>query len=237
MIGLLYNRTKEFGSVNHLLPGDLAASAVLGRVSTIDALVAAISQMMFDGEAKPGDQLREQDLAERFSVARHSVRSALQTLAQNGLAVHELNRGVFVRSFTAEAIKDMYQLRLALETEAVRHVHEHDLARGFVDDALAAMEGMPTQADVGEVVLADLRFHRAIVATTESARMEQAFDSVDRELRLAMAQAQFAVDTPLAMAREHRELADVIWGSSPRRAEAAIREHLMRAISDVQAAL
>lgn len=217
--------------------GGSVGSTALGRVSTVDALVAAISQMIFDGDAKPGDQLRENDLADRFAVGRHSVRSALQALAQNGLAVHELNRGVFVRTFTAEAIEDLYRLRLALETEAVRHVHEHDAPRGAADAALAVMEQMPASPDVGDVVLADLEFHRAIVATTGSARMEQAFDSVHRELRLAMAQAQFAFDPPREMAREHRMLADAIWGSSPRGAEDAIREHLLRAISDVQAAL
>lgn len=212
-------------------------AASLGRVSTIDALVGAISSMIFAGDLRPGEQLRDNELADRFSVSRNSVRSALQTLTQDGLAVHELNRGVFVRSFTPANIEDMYKLRLALETEAVRHIHKLGVGREQVDAALAAMANLPPDTDAGGIVVADLGFHRALVSEIGSTRMEQAFDSVYRELRLAMAQAEFAFDEPSAMEQEHRELADAIWSRSIARAEKAVRAHLEQAILDVQAAL
>jgi DNA-binding GntR family transcriptional regulator len=51
------------------------------------------------GRLAPGAQLPSAtDLAAQFGVARNTVRSALRTLADEGLLVAQQGRGVFVRS-------------------------------------------------------------------------------------------------------------------------------------------
>jgi DNA-binding GntR family transcriptional regulator len=212
----------------------------LNRVSTVDALISAISRMAFAGQLKAGAPLREHELAERFSVGRHSVRSALQALAREGIAVHEPNRGVYVRRFTPAAIEDMYLLRQALETEAVREIHVRGLPRNHVDAALAHMGGLADGEDLDAMVLADLQVHRAIVSDAGSARMEEAFDSVLRELRLALAQAEAEFKyhrDPVALHEQHRELIDRIWTASEPEALEAIRAHNAEAIGEIETAL
>jgi DNA-binding GntR family transcriptional regulator len=217
-----------------------ANTPVIERVSTVDAVVNAISRMAYSGELRAGAPLRENELADLFSVGRHSVRAALQLVARDGIAVYEPNRGVFVRSFSVEDVEDIYELRLALESEAVRALHERGVKRDEaegVDAALARLERLARGGDVGEAVLADLAVHRALVATSGSKRMLASFDSVMRELRLALAQAQVEFEDPAAMHREHKELVDDLWRLSPRKAEERIRENIRGSMADVEAAM
>ena len=71
-------------------------TAALARVSTVDALAAALRTRILDGELAPGERLRELELAEAYGVARHSLRAALRALAAEGLVTIEPNRGARV---------------------------------------------------------------------------------------------------------------------------------------------
>ncbi len=207
------------------------------RLSTVDALIEAISSMAYAGQLPAGSPLREHELAERFGVGRHSVRAALQALAREGIAVHEPNRGVFVRQFTAADINDAYLLRQAIEAEAVREIHVRKLARSYVDVALGQMRDLPQQAELDALVLADLQVHRAIVQDSGSASLEQAFESVVRELRLALAQTTIEYRDQARIHQQHKKLVDDVWNLPLAQAEERIREHNVEAIAEVQAAV
>ncbi|MGN6189931.1 MAG: GntR family transcriptional regulator [Conexibacter sp.] len=211
---------------------------VIERVSTVEAVVNAITRMAYSGQLRAGEPLRENELAELFSVGRHSVRAALQVVARDGIAVYEPNRGVFVREFSLQDVEDIYALRLAIETEAVRAIRRRRAApRDEVDAALARLARLAGDGDLGEAVLADLEVHRALVATAGSERMLAAFDSVMRELRLALVQAQVEFQDPAAMHREHQQLVDDLWRLSPAKAEQRIRANVEGSMADVKAAM
>ena len=92
----------------------------LSRVSTVDALVAALRSQILSGELGPGSHLSEVDLAGAYGVGRHSLRAAFRELARGGLLVHEPNRGVRVPVPTARESEDLYVHRAALELGALR---------------------------------------------------------------------------------------------------------------------
>lgn len=207
------------------------------RVSTVDAVVKAVMQLALSGELPAGAPLRENDLAERFGVGRHSVRAALQVAARDGLAVYQPNRGVFIREFTARDIEDIYTLRDALEIEAVRLIHKRRLPRRQVDVALDQLKRQRPDRTLDEAVLADLEVHRAIVAEVDSPRMQQAFDSVMLELRLALAQAGVEFEDPEQVLREHEQLVARIWSSKLTEAVAAVRDNNAKSVADLKAAM
>jgi len=61
-----------------------------------DELVTRITRL----KLQPGSVLAEKSLMENLNVGRTPIRKALQRLAIEGLAVHRLNRGMFVSEFT-----------------------------------------------------------------------------------------------------------------------------------------
>ena len=74
----------------------MTARLALQRVSTVDAIAAALRTRILDGELAAGERLRELELADAYGVARHSLRAALRALAAEGLVAIEPNRGASV---------------------------------------------------------------------------------------------------------------------------------------------
>ncbi len=64
-------------------------------------------------------------LAEKLGVSRTPVRQALERLVQDGLVRSDPRRGFWVRTFTAQDIHEIYDLRGALEVLALRLAAPH----------------------------------------------------------------------------------------------------------------
>ena len=73
-----------------------------GRVSTTAHVLRALRADIVEGRVKQGAQLREKPTARSLGTGRTAVREALRQLVQEGLAQHEVNRGIFVRRFDVE---------------------------------------------------------------------------------------------------------------------------------------
>jgi DNA-binding GntR family transcriptional regulator len=83
-----------------------------------EKIARAIEQDIVFGRLRPGQKLGEEDLAERFCASRHQVREGLAKLEKIGIANKERNRGVFVRRFSAEEIRQIYEVREILQRQA-----------------------------------------------------------------------------------------------------------------------
>jgi DNA-binding GntR family transcriptional regulator len=197
----------------------------LGRVSTVDAVAAALRTRILDGELGPGERLREADLAAAYGVARHSLRAALRALAAEGLVVVEPNRGATVARLTAEDAGPLFELRTALELEAAHLAlerHDGRLPKPVRDavrlmDAVCAQPAPPWSA----VVDAHAAVHGALVAAAGSPRLQRAYEGLAGELRLFVIQIRptWSLDR---MAEHHdRLLADLEREGPP-----ALRRHL-----------
>ena len=161
-------------NATHGRRADPARNLHLNTVSTVDAAANVLRELILDGELEPGSRLREAEFAERLGIARHSFRAATQVLIGEGMLRREPHRGVQVTVLDAPAIVDVFRLRTALETEAVRILIASDRvpdgARQAVDDLSAVPDGAPWR----DVVEPDMRFHRAIIDAAESPRLRRA---------------------------------------------------------------
>jgi DNA-binding GntR family transcriptional regulator len=90
-------------------------------------LVESLLKEIVNGQIRPGEHLVTQALARRFGVSHTPVREALVMLAGMGLVDVAPNRGAIVRRMTAREVREICQVRRALECEAVR------LACGRID--------------------------------------------------------------------------------------------------------
>lgn len=70
--------------------------------------------------SKPGEALSERKLADQFKVSRSPIREALRTLEQEGFIKVVPHRGAFLINLTLEDIREIFELREALDTFAVR---------------------------------------------------------------------------------------------------------------------
>src|SRR5438874_2730177 len=84
------------------------------------AIVRAVLTDIFQARLRPGERLVTQALADRFGVSHTPVREALIELAGIGVVDLLPNRGAVVRRVTARDVRDVCQVRRALECEAAR---------------------------------------------------------------------------------------------------------------------
>jgi DNA-binding GntR family transcriptional regulator len=91
--------------------GDSSVSS--GRVASY--LRAAI----LGGQLRPGDRIRQEEVAEQFGASRLPVREALRMLEAEGLTELEPHKGARVPRLTQHEVEVIYQMRERLEPLAL----------------------------------------------------------------------------------------------------------------------
>jgi DNA-binding GntR family transcriptional regulator len=125
-----------------------------------------IRRDVLSGQLEPGEQLREQVLAERFGVSRGPIRDALLQLTQEGLLVAAPNRGVSVSLRSSEEIQPLIvQLRRDTEVFALRLAFDK-----FDDNTVSKLTEMAERmredferGNIKDLAEHDMAFHRAMV--------------------------------------------------------------------------
>lgn len=159
---------------------------LLDRSSTAARVASVLRRRITEGDLPPRTRLSEEQLREVLRVSRNTLREAFRLLTQEGLLVHELHRGVFVRELDEADLVDLYRLRRTIECDAVRSLVdlEPSLLRPLADD-VAAGEAAGERDDWVLVGTANMRFHRHLVALAGSPRTDEVTEHLLAELRLA----------------------------------------------------
>src|SRR5438445_4793912 len=120
------------------------------------------------GRLKPGAELAEVPLSEQLGVSRGPLREAIGRLAAEGLVTVRPRRGAVVRSLSKEEFLELYQVREALETMAVRlavpKLEPDDVAQ--LEQLIEAMSGHAERDEVTEFFAANLAFHGRLFAAS-----------------------------------------------------------------------
>lgn len=172
----------------------------LGRASRSEQIAEILRDGVLDGSLPPGSRLSEPDICEALGVSRNTLREAFRLLADQRLAVHQLNRGTFVRLPDPDDVRELYSCRRIIELAAVRAPREP--AR--LDAVAAAVDLADEHAardDWAGVGTADVAFHRAITALNASSRIDEFMAGIWNELRLVF----HVMADPLAFHRPYLE--------------------------------
>ena len=154
--------------------------------STAERVADLLRGYLTEGRIAPGTRMSEEAFAKALSVSRNTLREAFRLLGHEGLLVHELNRGVFVRQLSRDDVNDIYDLREMLELYAVRRGEAHtpaalaDLHQAVVDGRAAA-----AAEDWKLVGTRNLEFHRCLARLASSERIDKMMRGLLAEARLA----------------------------------------------------
>ncbi|MBR7838309.1 GntR family transcriptional regulator [Actinospica durhamensis] len=176
------------------MSADVAATAfselandrhLLGRTSTAELVAGILRGRIAEGLLPPGTRLAEEAIGSALAVSRNTLREAFRLLTHERLLVHELNRGVFVRTLTAEDVAEIYRVRRVIECAAVRRPGA-DPAEPLARAREAVAEGEQAAADGrwGDVGTANIRFHQALGSLAGSSRVDGFMAAILAELRL-----------------------------------------------------
>jgi DNA-binding GntR family transcriptional regulator len=95
-------------------PADSSPAVIhFGHVQ--EAVVDRIRDMIVSGQLKPGDRLRQDELAETFGVSTMPIREALRQLQAEGLVSFQPRRGAAVATLSVSEYEEIYRIREELE--------------------------------------------------------------------------------------------------------------------------
>jgi DNA-binding GntR family transcriptional regulator len=211
------------------LSTDRTSRVLVGRVSTLDALVQSLRRQILEGAIAPGTRLAEVELAEAHGVSRQSMRSALAELVHIGILDRAPHRGVWVRVLTPPELRDLWSVRALVELEAVRRAMAAPADWSRVHGAVRAIASLTPASSWADSVEADLAFHRATVEASGSEHLVRIHGLLMGELSLALA-GNLNNEPPGLMTGEHRRLLEAFEGDDVEAAVAMLEEHLQEGL-------
>ncbi|MEV0169818.1 GntR family transcriptional regulator [Streptomyces sp. NPDC050803] len=189
-----------------------------------ERVLTTLRQEIIAGRLRPGDRLVERELAERFGVSRVPVREAIRALVAEGFVLFESARRTVVRRLTPCDVKELFELREALEVYAAglaaSRATPQALAelRELLDSAAVATEA----ADAETITDVNTRFHDRILAMADNSLLVSVLEPLDGRLRWMTRRNEEWSQLLL----EHRELYEAIASGDPERARAHALSHV-----------
>jgi len=104
---------------------ELAAQAMRTHRTTPSLVAEVLREAILRGVLKGGQPLPQDELAARFGLSRIPIREALRQLEGEGLVTVYPHRGAVVSELSGEELQEMCEIRIALETAAVRLAIPH----------------------------------------------------------------------------------------------------------------
>ena len=96
-------------------------------------VAAYLREAILGGDLRPGDRIRQEEIAARLGASRLPVREALRMLEAEGLTEHEPHKGASVPRLTQHEVDVIYRMRERLEplalVESLPHLGEADHER------------------------------------------------------------------------------------------------------------
>lgn len=146
------------------------ATARSQEVTALNLVLAAVRNAILSGAIQPGERLRQEELAEVFETSRIPVREALRALEYEGLVTSEPHRGFTVTTLDADHVDEIYELRILLESQAVRLavplLTDEDLR-----DIEAFYQAMVDAPDPDQALAAREQFYQRIYAVSGRPRL------------------------------------------------------------------
>ncbi len=156
-----------------------------GRRSLADAIYEQLKSEVFDFRLLPGDRFSESELAERLHVSRTPVREALYRMEREGYVEVHFKSGWSVAPIDFAQFEHLYDLRMILETAAVRRLC--DTAPGAELDKLAEAWLVAPEArvhDSARIAKMDENFHATLVETADNPEMTRVHREITERVRI-----------------------------------------------------
>jgi DNA-binding GntR family transcriptional regulator len=192
------------------------------RERALEALRAAI----LSGQYRPGDHLGEVELAGSLGVSRGTVREALRHLQQEGLVAAGTRGMLRVNSLTPTEVRELFQVRAALEGLAVQRIIASPRRDAAVSALRDALEELTDEGeDFAARVEADLTFHLLLCRLGGNSMLVEAWQHLEGRMRVAILNGA-SWQAPMMARDRHAPIVDAIERADVAAALLVVQEHM-----------
>lgn len=208
-------------------------------ISNVDRIYETVRRMAADFELKPDARIKEGEMARKLGVSRTPLREALNRLVAEGYLTFQGGHGFFCRSLTPAMVLDLYEARVAVETEAMRRSVQRASAADI--DRLTAYldETEPEYLRVHDplrLLELDEAFHSRLCALSGNSEMSRMLENLNgriRYVRMMDLKALREGTAPPSKLLAHRTILEALRDRDAERAEQILRLHIEKRIDDL----
>ena len=202
------------------------AQAVSEELSQGEAAYRDLMRAIRRGRYRPGDRLRETEVAASLSLSRTPVREALRRLEGDGIVEHRARIGAVIRTLSQSEVVELYEMRAVLERTAAQLAAKH--AGEAEMDAFEEINGTIRAArdDAATAAHANQDFHRCIHRSTRNRFLLDAARALNNALILLGPTTMDDAQRIDIVCREHAEIIAAIRDGDAGRAGDAAQSHL-----------
>lgn len=189
----------------------------------VDRVYRSLLDAISDGSLAPGQRITQEDIAQQLAVSRQPVLQALRLLKKDGFVQDAPGRGLQVSTLDAQWMRNMYQVRGALDALAARLAAQH---RHRIDPALIQQGRVAARGNnVAAMIDADLAFHRALYEAAGNPLIAETARLHWKHLQRVMGAVLQQTGQREAVWDEHQAIADAIAAGDAERAARLVEEH------------
>ena len=201
-----------------------------------DVVFNTLRQAILRGELKPGERLMEIQLANKLGVSRTPIREAIRKLELEGLVLMIPRKGAEVAEITEKSLKDVLEIRRALEDLAVRLACEKITKEELKELKKAGDEFKKVlkSQDITEVAEADVRFHDVIYMATDNPKLIQLLNNFREQMYRFRVEYLKKDEVRPQLLAEHDEIIKYITQGNKEEASRVVTRHIENQALTVQ---
>ncbi|AXK34983.1 GntR family transcriptional regulator [Streptomyces armeniacus] len=214
-------------------PGGRPVTPLPRRQMLADDVHEAIKELIMDNSIAPGERVSIDGLARQLGVSPTPVREALARLESAELVVKEPHRGYRTTALlNRDELEDLYRFRLLIEPWAAARAAERtdDAGRERLRTEMTSVDApRDDHYDAYKALAAhDTRFHVLVAELAGSEQVRLAFERTHCHLHIFRLYYDRGVGQKTL--EEHRLITDAVLSGDPEAADAAMRNHLEKAL-------
>ena len=202
----------------------------LHEMSQGELAYARLVEAIRSGDFRPGDRLRETDIAARLSLSRTPIREALRKLEADGIVEHRARIGAVIRKLSHAEVVELYEMRVVLERTAAEMAAKH--AAEAEVDALEALNDALAKAGARPRAAAAINqdFHRGIYLATRNRFLLEAARALNNALMLLGETTLDDAARIRTVCHQHQDIIDAIRAGDVEAAGASAEAHLQTSL-------
>jgi DNA-binding GntR family transcriptional regulator len=200
-----------------------------------DVVFNTLRQAILRGELKPGERLMEIQLANKLGVSRTPIREAIRKLELEGLVLMIPRRGAEVAEITEKSLRDVLEVRGALEELAVKLACQKITDEQIQELCMAEkeFEMALSSGDVTVYAEADVKFHDVIYCATDNQRLIQLLFNLREQMYRYRVEYLKREEAHGNLLIEHRRIIETIANRDMDAAVDAVCQHIDNQVSAV----
>lgn len=193
-----------------------------------DVVFNTLRQAILRGELKPGERLMEIQLANKLGVSRTPIREAIRKLELEGLVLMIPRKGAEVAEITEKNLRDVLEVRCALEELAVQLACDRMDEEGIkaMKEASAQFCNTLDSDDITRIAQADVAFHDIIYAATDNRRLIQLLNNLREQMYRYRIEYLKKKECYPQLLEEHQTIIDSIESRDKGRATQITGQHI-----------